>query len=238
MRLRSKQSATAIGLVFASVTIAGSVTIEPTEDVMTSGFFQGDNLVRGYSGDNRPVHRVSTNEPFGTGGAETIYMTFDFDASQFSGPVPAAFLSVESISGGFGADAGPGSPFTVSAHAVSVDPIESITDDTNPGGTIDWLTFFNDNIEQADPAALTVIDDFGTFTFDVTQIVNDWIAGSNTAFAIALTGKNDTSGGEFLHGFVNNTETPGSTFLQIVPEPSSLLLVVLGGFAAVRRGRN
>jgi len=48
---------------------AVQVTPSPDEDVMTSGFFSGANRVRGYAGEKRNVHRVSTAQPFGVAGA-------------------------------------------------------------------------------------------------------------------------------------------------------------------------
>lgn len=208
---------------------AGAVTITVDQDVMTSPFFTGTNLVRGYPGDNRNVHRVSTTDPFGTVGAETIYMTFDYDFSSFTTPV-RAILTVQSASGGFGADAGAGNPFTVSAHGVSADPLASITDDTNPGGPVSWLEFFADYILAADSAAFTTIDAFGPVTFDVSALVNAWISGTNTVHALALTGKNDVSGNEFLHGFLNNSQNPGATFLTVtpVPEPETWAALLAG----------
>jgi hypothetical protein len=225
--------------VIVPVAAARGTTIPIAEDVMTSSFFQGTDLVRGYTGDARPTFRVSTTDPFGTTGAETIYLTFD--ASQFagfSGAVPQALLTLESKDGGFGANASAATPFTVSAHAVDAEPLSSITDDTNPSGPTSWLDFLNNNILPADAADSTAVDGFGPVTFDVTSIVNSWIAGTNSVFAIALTGKNDTSGNEFLHGFANNAEAPGSTFITIVPEPAALALGLLGAAAVlVGRGR-
>jgi hypothetical protein len=218
-----------------SASVSQAAVIPVVEDVMTSGFFTGTNLVRGYDADDRNVHRVSTDGAFGSVAAETVYLTFD--AAQFAGyggPVASAWLTMQSANGGFGGDASTGNPFTVSAHAVSADPLASITDDTNPGGPIDWVSFFNSNILPADPAALTAIEEFGAVSFDVTAVVNDWIAGTNTVFALAMTGKNDTSGNDFLHGFLNNSEAPGSTFLTVnVPEPTALVLSVAGLFGAV-----
>lgn len=218
---------------------AKALTVPVDEDVMTSGFFQGTDRVRGYSGDNRNVHRVSTDVPFGVGGAETVYLTFDPNA--FSGlttPIEKAVLKIESTPGGFGADGDPNSPFTASAHAVTTDPLAAIIDDTNPGGSVSWLDFFNNNILAADPNSLTIIDSFGQVEFNVTNVVNDWISGSNTVFALALTGKNDTSGSDILHGFLNNTENPGSTFLSItVPEPTSSALFLVAAIAGLSRRR-
>jgi hypothetical protein len=207
-------------------------------DVMTSLFFTGTDLVRGYAGDGRTVHRVSTENPFGTVGAETIYLSID--PGEFTGlsePVAKAVLSLESVDGGFGANADAANPFTVSAHAVDTDPLTAITDDTNPSGPIDWLTFYNDHILDVAPGSSTVVDGFGTVEFDITSLVNDWIAGTNTVYAVALTGKNDTSGGEFLHGFLNNSDNSGATFLTLsaVPEPGSAVLCVLGLMGLVGR---
>src|SRR5690606_13936716 len=126
---------------------AVSAAIAPVEDVMASSFFQGTDTVRGYAGDARLTFRVSTNNPFGTTGAETIYLTFDSaDFAGYTTPVSQALLTLTSVAGGFNADASSGSPFTVSAHAVSVDPLVNITDDTNPSGTINWLDFYHNNI--------------------------------------------------------------------------------------------
>lgn len=205
-------------------------TIAPAEDVMTSSFFFGSNTVRGYAGEDRPIHRVSTNNPFGIAGAETIYITFD--ASSFIGytyPIASAVLTVTSVEGGQGADAGSGNPFTVSAHGTTDDPLTSITDDTNLSGPISWTSFFANNILPAAPEAIVEVDAFGLVNFDVTALVNSWLSGANDVLAIALTGKNDTSGNDFLHGFLNNTETPGSTFLTVnqVPEPAAGVVALM-----------
>jgi hypothetical protein len=218
---------------------AGTVQIAVQDDVMTSGFFTGTDLVRGYEADDRATHRVSTPGAFGVAGAETIYYTFDAgDFAALTGSVDSAYLTVTSISGGFGADGDAANPFTVSAHALSADPLSTITDNTNPAGPTDWVTFYN-NILAADAQALTAVDRFGQVQFDIAAIVTGWIDGSNTVFAVALTGNNDTSGASFLHGFVNNSETPGSSFLTVttVPEPGSVALLAGGGLLLGHRRR-
>lgn len=226
-------------LLSTASTCLQAATITPVEDVMTSSFFQGTNLVRGYVGDARPTFRVSSDGAFGLTGAEAIYLAFDSsDFAGFTFPVASAVLAVESKDGGFGENAGPGNPFTVSAHGVTADPFTSITDDTNPTGPISWLDFYNDNILAAESGASTVVDSFGPVTFDVTALVNDWLSGANTVFAIALTGKNDLSGNDFLHGFANNSDTSvnqGFTSLMVtqVPEPTSLLIMLTGGVSLV-----
>lgn len=241
MQNSTKSLLTALCVVSALQQSVQALTIPAQEDVMTSAFFFAPNTVRGYAGEASPrnVHRVSSDNAFGTG-PETVYIAFEPAAfSGLTSPVPQAILTMQSADGQFGANAGPGSPFTVSAHAVDADPYAEITDDTNPGGTINWLDFFNNNILPADAAASTAVDEIDVAVeFDVTAVVNDWISGSNTIFVLAMTAKNDVQvGNGFLHGFLNNSENPGSTFLTIVPEPATLLLGSCGvlGLLAVRR---
>jgi hypothetical protein len=231
----------ALGAASNGASSAQAATIAPTEDVMTSSFFTSGNYVRGYAGESRPTFRVSSHEPTSLAGAETIYLKFNTsDFASYTSPVASAILTMTSVAGGFGFDASASSPFTVSAHGVNADPFTSITDDTNPGGSISWLDFYGNNILPASVAASTVVNGLGQFSFDVTSVVNSWVAGSNTQFYLALTGKNDTSGNTFLHGFKNNNDTVdslGSTFLTVtaVPEPTALALCALGlcGVAAI-----
>lgn len=216
-------------LIAATPSFAAT-TIAVDNDVMTSPFFTGANLVRGYAGDNREVNRVSTHNPFASPGAETVYLSFDYDfAANFTGPVTAT-LNLQSVSGGFDADASQESPFLVSAHALSANPLTAIIDNTNPAGTTDWLSFYNNQIQAAAPAASTSISGFGNVQFDVSAIVNDWISGANSVFVMALTGRNDSSGKDFLHGFLNNSQHPGSTYLTVsqVPLPGGLILMISG----------
>ncbi|MGC4092013.1 MAG: hypothetical protein QM756_29845 [Polyangiaceae bacterium] len=218
--------------------LAEAAVIPVAEDVMTSSFFTGSNRVRGYAADNRPVLRVSTDAPFGQVGAETLYLGFDPAAfSGLAGPVQAR-LTVHSVAGGFGADAGPSNPFTVSAHALLANPFTDILDDTQPGGSVDWLTFYQQDIAPAATAASTVIDGFGSYSFDVSAIVAAWLDGANAVFAIALTGRNN-SGADFLHGFLDNSVAPGSSFLTVtaVPLPGTLLSLLPGLAALALLGR-
>lgn len=188
MSMRVYSCACALGLLTLISSQASALSVPVEEDVMTSAFFFAPNFVRGYAGDNRNEHRVGSDNAFGLG-PETIYLTFDpADFGGLATPVKA-FLTMESAPGGFGGDASLGNPFVVSAHAVDTDPLTVITDDTNPSGPTSWIDFFNNNILPADSKAKTSIDSFGTVTFDVSAVVNDWINGSNTVFALAMTGK-------------------------------------------------
>jgi hypothetical protein len=242
MRINRLLAALTIAFGFSQAALAASTIIPVTEDVMTCSFFTGADLVRGYGAEsNRPTFRVSTDSAFGLNGAESIYLNFGYDFSSYSGPVTAT-LTMQSVAGGFGSDATENSPFLVSAHGVNANPFTSITDNTNPTGTINWLAFYNNNILAADAAASTIVNGFGTVTFDVSAIVNSWISGTNSNQFIALTGKNDVSGNDFLHGFLNNNNggTPmGYTFLTVtaaaVPEPESYAMILAGlGLMAAR----
>jgi hypothetical protein len=236
-----------LGLIPSAVLLVGvcgparAATIPVVEDVMTSSFFTGTNLVRGYPGDARSTLRVSTDNAFGLTGAETVYLTFA--ASSFAGytaPVAHARLTVESIAGGFNADGTADAPFQISAHALLADPLASIADDTNPGGAISWLDFYSNQILPASAEAITAVDSFGPVSFDVTAIVNDWISGANSVFAIALTGKHHTlNATEFLHGVRNNSDASvlGTSYLTIVPEPSVAVLGGIAGAALIAVGR-
>lgn len=233
MGIKSLIITTSIALGLAMPGVAAATTIDVTEDVMTSSFFQGTNTVRGYAAEsNRPVMRVSTDDAFGLTGAETIYLNFEDDFSSYTTPFTAT-LTMQSVDGGFNANADNTNPFLVSTHAVNANPFTSITDDTNPTGTISWLDFYNNNILAADAAGSSMINGFGAVTFDVTSIVRSWADGSNTNQFIALTGKNDTSGLDFLHGFQNNNNggtALGTTFLTIsaVPEPETYGMLLAG----------
>jgi hypothetical protein len=210
------------------------------EDVMTSGFFQGSDQVRGYAVDNRDMHRVSTPNPFGVPSAETIYLDFSgTDLSGFAGTPVLATLAMTSASGGFGADAGPGNPFTVSAHGVDADPLASIIDDTNPGGTVSFGDFYANHILPAGAAASTAVDGYGVYTWDVSALVNDWATGANPLQFIAMTGMNDTSGSDFLHGFLNDSENTGATYLEVsaVPLPGAVWLLGAAVLALAGLGR-
>ncbi|MEL7499761.1 MAG: PEP-CTERM sorting domain-containing protein [Planctomycetota bacterium] len=225
--------------------VRGDVVIAPTEDVMTSAFFQGADQVRGFVGDARPTFRVSSDNAFNAG-PETIFLQFDAsDFGSFSGPVSSAILTMESVDGGFNANASPGNPFLVSAHGVALNPLTSIADNTS-GGTIAARDFFNQHILAADSEAITSVDGFGTIEFNVTSLVNDWISGGNSNYFIALTGTNDpqtgNGGNGYLHGFLNNSDTAsnqGFTSLRVsaVPEPSSTFALIGLGVLLVSRRR-
>ncbi len=151
-------------ILSTALPIGATLVVQPDEDVMTSAFFFGPDFVRGYRGDNRSTFRVSSNNAFGAG-PETIYLDF---SSLSVAQVESGILTLQSVSGGFGADASSMNPFVVSAHAVDFNPFTAITDNRNPGGSVSWETFFNGHILPSNSTARTTVSGFGTVTFDVT----------------------------------------------------------------------
>lgn len=225
---------------------AAEVVIAPTEDVFTSGFFfppGTPNAVQGFDSDVplRNLLRVSSPAPFGIQNPEVIYLQFNpASFSSLGGSIRSARLTMTSVDGGFSANASATMPFLVSAHGVNSDPLSIILDDDNAGGFLTSFEYFQTQILAAPLQSRTVIDAIDqTFEFDVTSIVNSWLDGSNPNFYLAMTGSNDLSGTDFLHGFSNNSFTPGSTFLTVtaIPEPSGLggLLVATSIIWARRR---
>ena len=206
-----------------------SIVLAPKNSVMTSGFFQGGDQVRGYEGDSRPILRASSPAPFGLEQPEGIYFDFtSFDPTSFDSRTNSAILSVTSVTGGFNADADLENPFLVSIHGVGENPFLAIADDTNPDGLMSAIEFESTHIFNA--VSSVSVNSLGLVTFNVTDLINDWIDGENSNYFIALTGRDDRSGSDFLHGFSNSSEVPAATFLTIaeIPEPSELILLTIG----------
>lgn len=224
------------GIIIASQQ-AAALQINIQEDVMTSSFYSGDNRVRGYATDDRNVHRVSKYGSY----IETMYITFNANDFASLKKVNNATLTITSADGGFGANASKEKPFIVSAHAVDSNPLTSIKDDTNPTGNINWKDFYNNNILQANNESLVTVDSFGKININVSSIVNSWIDGSNNVFALAITGKNHNLGTSILHGFLNNSENPGATYLTVqeVPVPAAawLFASALVGIAGIKKSK-
>lgn len=238
-------SAITAGLVLA--TLGGSamanVTVMTDRDYMTSGFFSFDPLVRG-DNDGRGVNRVSSQSPFGTFN-ENTYMEFnDTDWSAFDGPVDSAVFRVQLTSGGFGADSSESNPFDISVHSLGSDPWTTI-DHHATGGAGFYQNFVNSEITASSVVATTTVAGTGVYEWDITSLVNEWIANgdANFAYTIALSGILDTSGGTFLQGVVNSTD-PNLTGeevlgqIAIVPAPGVLGLLACGGLVASRRRRD
>ena len=226
---------------FAAPLVAGT-TVFTDRDYMTSGFFSMDPAVRG-DNDGRTVNRVSTTQPFGVF-QENTYLEFnDFDWSSLGGPVTSAVFRIEAVSGGFGADSDSENPFDVSLHSVSQDPWTTI-DPSLFSGAGSYQEFVTNELTTSSVVSTTSVAGEGVYEWDITSLVNDWIANGDANFAqtIALSGILDTSGNSFLQGFVKSTnpgltgaDTIGQIF--IVPAPSGMLVFATMGGVAYRRRR-
>lgn len=226
----------------ASPLIAGT-TVYTDRDYMTSGFFSMDPAVRG-DNDGRAVNRVSTIQPFGVFDENTYLEFNDHDWSSFAGPVESAIFRIEVVSGGFGADSSEENPFDISVHSLSQDPWTTI-DPSLFSGPDSYQDFASTQITTDSVVDTTRVFGAGVYEWDVTALVNDWIANGDANFAqtIALSGILDTSGGTFLQGLVNSTN-PGLTGSEtigqivIVPAPAGMISFAAFGVIASRRRRN
>ena len=229
-------------ILASGVSHASVATIFTDRDYMTSGFFSMDPLVRG-DNDGRQVNRVSTVSPFGTF-QENTYLEFDdYNWSSFSGPVDQAVFRIGVIAGGFGADSGSENPFDISVHSMTANPWTAINHHATSGAGF-YQDFVSSEITSSSVISTTTVAGAGVYDWDITSLVNEWIANGDTnfSFTLALSGILDESGGTFLQGLVNSTnplltgeETIGQ--IVIVPAPASGLLLGVFGLAAVRRRR-
>ena len=128
-------------------------------------------------------------------------------------------------------------------HSLVNDPWATIDHHATSGAGF-YQDFVNAEITNSSVISTTSVGGEGVYDWDITALVNDWIANGddNHAFTIALSGIMDVSGAGFLQGLVNSTnpllsgdETIGQ--IVIVPAPSSAMILGAFGCFAVRRRR-
>ncbi|MEL6396452.1 MAG: PEP-CTERM sorting domain-containing protein [Planctomycetota bacterium] len=227
-------------------TMSGIATAQPTElfvqqDYMSSGFFQSDYLRGEESGSSRATNRATSTEVFGVTG-ETAYFGFGFDPLAFSGPVEQAVFRVENVSTGFFPDVDPTNPAEISLHSLTADPLTAVDQDLAAGAG-SWLDFRDTQITTASILSTTTVDGFGVFEWDITDLVNEWIANGDTNFAYTLgtSALLDPDGGAAV-AFVNSsfgglTGEEITARIAIVPAPGTIALLGLTGLVAGRRRR-
>ncbi|MEM9420060.1 MAG: hypothetical protein AAGA25_13555 [Planctomycetota bacterium] len=240
-------SAAAIATVTlgASGLASANIVVPVEEDFFTTAWAFGAPFVRDAG---RPTIGVSTPDPFlqsggGTVGTweETTYFTFDFDPSQFTGPVSNAVLEVETATRAFGTVPSVTDPFAISAHRVTSDP--TTIDPSLDSSSSDPLSYVNFNSTEFGAVEDTVsITGTGIEQWDITDLVNEWIANGDVNFdySIAMTGRvgnpADTDSSGFFHAFVNSGEGPGqSAQLIIVPSPSGAITLAVIPLLGLRR---
>ena len=222
--------------------VSTAVLAQPTEilvdqDYMSSGFFQSDFLRGEENPSARASNRVTSPSIFGVTG-ETAYFAFDFDPSAFSGPVAEAVFRVENVSTGFFPDVDANNPAEISLHSLTADPLAAI-DQSLPSGAGSWLDFRDNQITTSSIVSTTTVDGFGIFEWDITALVNEWIANGDANFAYTLGSSAllDPDGGAAV-AFVNSTSASLGNELTaritIIPAPGAVAML---GFAGVFVGR-
>lgn len=227
------------------VTSASANTIVPVEsDFFTTAWAFGAPFVRDAGRDSIGV---STVDPFLFDGTadqaweETTYFTFNFNPGDYSGPVASAVLRVETVLRSFGTYPNATEPFAISAQRVLDDP--TTIDGSLASGPGSYVDFKNDQIGAVeDTVSLT---DAGIFNWDITDLVNEWIANADANFdySIAMTGRvgnpvdlDGTNGRGAFHAFVNSEGGLGGVTARIIiPEPASLGLLVIASLCMIRR---
>ncbi|MEM7754090.1 MAG: hypothetical protein AAF297_00475 [Planctomycetota bacterium] len=225
----------------AAVGLAEASEIPVAQDYMTSGFFQS-NFVRGQEpGSTRASNRATSETIFGVTG-ETAYFSFDFDPSLFSGAVPKATFVVESVSTGFFTDPSPGNPTEVSIHSLTADPLASI-DINAPSGPGSWIDFRDSQITTSSIVTTTSVDGLGVFEWDITSLVNEWIANgdSNFAYTIGTSALLDEEG-EAAVAFVNSSwddlSDEVTARIVVIPAPGVGAVLAAAGLVCTRRRRS
>lgn len=233
--------ATALAANLSGAAIAGPTEILASQDYMSSGFFQSDFLRGEDAGSGRETNRVTSPVIFGVTG-ETSYFGFDFDPTAFSGPVQQASFRVENVATGFFPDVDASNPAETSLHSLTADPLATI-DQSLPSGAGSWLDFRDSQITTSSIISTTTIDGFDVFEWDITALVNEWIANgdSNFAYTLGTSALLDPDGGAAV-AFVNSTFSGLSgdevtARISIVPAPGTVAVLGLGGLFASRRRR-
>lgn len=233
---------TIVGIVAA---LAGAASAQPTEilvdqDYMSSGFFQSDFLRGEENPSGRNANRVTSPSIFGVTG-ETAYFSFDFDPSAFSGPVDQAVFRVENVATGFFPDVDAANPAEISLHSLTADPLLAVDQDlaSGPGS---WVDFRDAQITTSSIVSTTTVDGFGIFEWDITSLVNEWIANgdSNFAYTLGSSALLDPEGGAAV-AFANSTFSglgdELTARISIIPAPSGFALIGVATLIAGRRRR-
>ena len=137
-------------------------------------------------------------------------------------PVASAILSLDYVGGGGMSAPGPASPMKIDIQAV----------DADVSGILSDIVGFKENHILDGEVASTTIGDAGVYEWDITSLVNGWIAGEpNYGFVVTGWDNGDNEDGYQHPKFaglpidgVSLGDVPLITAVPI-PEPSSLALV-------------
>lgn len=239
-------SAIALLIAAAAPARAATVTLAPTEpgskDVFAYQFFATSNFNNLLFG---PTNFGTLLAVANTGGSSphNIKALIDFDLSSTgvtkSAQVGSAILTLRVVDGG-----AVGFPVANPSASFPIDVALALAGGAWDESTVTWNTF---------PAAGSVVDTETIsginvdVSFDVTQAIRDWIDNPSSQFGFLLSqptevrnGSNTAVGAVFASsGFGSNVP---SLAITVVPEPSSVMLGLLGagavGLAIARRRRS
>ncbi len=235
----------ALALIASAIVVLPSeASVVPVEsDFFTTAWAFGAPYVRDAGRDSIGVTSPNPFQ-FDTGPdnvwEETTYFTFDFNPAEYSTPVSSALLQVETVLRASGSYPTPTEAFSISAHRVLDDP--TTIDPNLNSGPGSYVEFKNNKIGAVEDTV--ALNSEGVFSWDVTDLVNEWIANgdANFDYSIAMTGRvgnpADTDSTGAFHAFVNQEGGLGGVNAQIViPEPATLASLALGALALLGRGR-
>ena len=168
----------------AGISNAGIADIHVDQDYMSSGFFMSDFLRGEEANSSRASNRATSPVISGFTG-ETSYFSFNFDRSQFNEPVDQAMFRVENVSAGFFPDVSFENPAEISLHSLTSNPLVEIDQDLASGAG-SWIDYRDSQITTSSIIATSTIDSFGIQEWDITALVNEWIANGDTNFSYTL----------------------------------------------------
>lgn len=246
-------AATFIGFNHAQ---AATYDVTITDDFFTTAWAFGAPYVRDA---DRPQLGISSTNPYGMGEyawEEVTYFVFDMEGAGITGTVDSAILTVTTaLRSGVPI---PEEGIIVTAHQLSANPLD--IDPSLSSSSADPNSYYNFSTTQIGDAVastlITAVD--AQFTFDLTDIVNEWLANgdANYPYALAFTGRDPSNSQESWTSFVNTgyagapsfvvttTDGDGGTIVNpgansAVPEPASATLLGTGlVILAMRRKRN
>ena len=124
----------------------------------------------------------------------------------------------------------PENPMDVTIYAVDAD-VTGIT----TANVVD----FKENHIVGDAVAITTLTGTGFYSWDITSIVNGWIAGDN--YGLVVIGWDDIPGPSYTHPYFAGLPAPNphgmapTLATSPVPEPATIVLLGIGGLVTLLR---
>lgn len=226
-------------LLVTATSRASTTVVSPASDFFTTAWAFGAPYLHDGGRDHLGI---SGPNPYGMdeagSWAEVTYLTFDpASFSSISGPVTSAILTFTTTSRSGISTA----LINISAHYLSADPSTSIDPMLGASSPGSYFDFQNNHIGSVIDSVL--VDSYGVYQLDLTDLANEWIANgdSNVAYGIALAGlEGNETNPDGWAAIVNSgyAGAPTLTFTTNIPEPGSSLLVSAGAAALILRRRN